>query len=87
MLEQNEAQQQLIQSLMSENQQLQEMKRQKACCCSACTHINLTLSLQDQAIQRLLGDIKELRSEGAVSEAMHASGESDVNQVRLPRPR
>jgi hypothetical protein len=38
--------------------------------------------LQDQAIQRLLGDIKELRSEGAASEGMHASGESDVNQVR-----
>ena len=52
-----------------------------------CVHAyQLTLSLQDQAIQRLLGDIKELRSEGAVSEAMHASGESDVNQVRLPRP-
>jgi len=65
MLEQNQAQHQLIQSLMSENQQLQEMKRQK-----------------DQAIQRLLGDIKELRSEGAASEAMHASGESDVNQLR-----
>jgi hypothetical protein len=29
MLEQNQAQKQLIQSLMSENQQLQEMKRQK----------------------------------------------------------
>jgi hypothetical protein len=65
LLEQNHAQQQLIQSLMSENQQLQEMKRQK-----------------DQAIQRLLGDIKELRSEGAVSEGIHASGESDVNQLR-----
>jgi hypothetical protein len=51
--------------------------------------INLTLPFfflcpcQDQAIQRLLGDIKELRSEGAVGEAMHASGESDVNQVHL----
>lgn len=65
LLDQNNAQQELIHRLMSENQQLQEMKRQK-----------------DQAIQRLLGDIKELRSEGAVGEAMHASGESDVNQLR-----
>ena len=52
-------------------------------CLSACLPLHLTLPSQDQAIQRLLGDIKELRSEGAVSEAMHASGESDVNQVRL----
>ncbi len=80
---------------MSENQQLQEMKRQKVCYVAAITiwpTLCFSISLcrlfflclyQDQAIQRLLGDIKELRSEGAVGEAMHASGESDVNQVHL----
>jgi hypothetical protein len=39
MLEQNQAQKQLIQSLMSENQQLQEMKRQKV----RLTHPNRTV--------------------------------------------
>jgi hypothetical protein len=33
-----------------------------------------------------LGDIKELRSEGAAGESMHASGESDVNQVQRRFP-
>jgi hypothetical protein len=91
LLDQNNAQQELIQRLLSENQQLQEMKRQKVTSIAERTtrqssYILISLRIffaQDQAIQRLLGDIKELRSEGAVGEAMHASGESDVNQVQL----